>query len=64
MKEQFINEIQRKMLPYLNNEQLVKLKNILIESVQGLTICDDGNGQQLEELDAVKVFIGAKSIEG
>jgi len=64
MKEQFINEIQRKMLPYLNNEQLVKLKNILIESVQGLTICDDGNGQQLEELDAVKVFIGAKRIEG
>lgn len=64
MKEQFINEIQRKMLPYLNNEQLVKLKNTLIESVQGLTICDDGNGQQLEELDAVGTFIGAKRIEG
>lgn len=64
MKEQFINEIQQKMLPYLNNEQLVKLKNILIESVQGLTICDDGNGKQLEELDAVGAFIGAKRIEG
>lgn len=64
MKEQFINKIQQKMLPYLNNEQLVKLKNILIESVQGLTICDDGNGQQLEKHDTVGAFIGAKRIEG
>ena len=64
MKEQFINEIQRKMLPYLDNEQLVKLKNILIESVQELTVCNDGSGQQLGEFDVVGAFIGAKRIEG
>ena len=29
MKNQIINEIQRKMLPYLNNEQLLHLKAVL-----------------------------------
>ena len=29
MKEEFISEIQRKMLPYLNNEQLLQLRYVL-----------------------------------
>ncbi len=32
MKEQLINEIQCKMLPYLNNEQLLQLRNVLDET--------------------------------
>ena len=28
MKEQLIQEIQRKMLPYLNNEQLLQLGSV------------------------------------
>ena len=35
MKNQVINEIQRKMLPYLNNEQLLQLKMVLETSFQG-----------------------------
>ncbi len=43
MKNQIINEIQRKMLPYLNNEQLLHLKAVLEASFQGVTIemCED-----------------------
>ena len=41
MKNQIINEIQRKMLPYLNNEQLLQLKMVLETSFQGL-ILDKG----------------------
>ena len=35
MNEQFINEIQRRMLPYLNNEQLKQLGNALEELFKG-----------------------------
>ena len=38
MKNQIINEIQRKMLPYLNNEQLLHLKAVLEASFQGVII--------------------------
>ena len=38
MKKQIINEIQRKMLPYLNNEQLLHLKAVLEVSFQGVII--------------------------
>ena len=41
MTEQLITEIQRKMLPYLNNEQLLQLKMVLETSFQGL-IFDKG----------------------
>ena len=45
MKNQIINEIQRKMLPYLNNEQLLQLKMVLETSFQGLIF--DKNSQRL-----------------
>ena len=38
MKEEFISEIQRKMLPYLNNEQLLQLRNVLNETFRGATV--------------------------
>lgn len=38
MKNQIINEIQRKMLPYLNNEQLLHLKMVLETSLQGIAM--------------------------
>ena len=33
MKEQLIQEIQRKMLPYLNNEQLLQLGDALTNAL-------------------------------
>lgn len=64
MKEQFISEIQRKMLQYLNNEQLMQLKSVMNETLQGLMICEDGSDSKSEECDAIQLFITAKRIEG
>ena len=38
MKEQLIHEIQRKMLPYLNNEQLLQLGDALTETLRGVSV--------------------------
>ena len=62
MKEQLIQEIQRKMLPYLNNEQLLQLGDALTEALQGVSYEDTTPKQ--EERDAVEAFITAKRIEG
>lgn len=64
MNEQLINEVQRKMLPYLNNEQLMQLRSVLIESLQGVTISCGESKQEMYEPDAVAAFINAKRIEG
>ena len=64
MKNQIINEIQRKMLPYLNNEQLLQLKMVLETSFQGLILDKGEELPKAEEQNAVKAFITAKRIEG
>ena len=64
VNEQLINEIQRKMLPYLNNEQLMQLRSVLSETLKGAMISYDGNEQKVDKRDAVAAFINAKHIEG
>lgn len=64
MKEQLINEIQRKMLPYLNNEQLIKLRDILNETFCGIMINNSENVNKTEDVDMIEAFISAKRIEG
>ena len=65
MTEQLITEIQRKMLPYLNNEQLMHLRDAMAETLEGATITYDGSANPVaEETDAVEAFITAKRIEG
>lgn len=64
MKNQIINEIQRKMLPYLNNEQLLHLKAVLEASFQGVTIEMGEEQSKAEEQDSAAAFITAKRIEG
>ena len=64
MKNQIINEIQRKMLPYLNNEQLLQLKMVLETSFQGLIFDKGEELPKAEKQNAVKAFITAKRIEG
>ena len=64
MTEQLIAEIQRKMLPYLNNEQLMHLRDTMVETLKGATIAYDGSSIPAEETDAVEAFITAKRIEG
>ena len=64
MNEQFINEIQRRMLPYLNNEQLKQLGNALEDALQGVTITYEETHNEEKQADLVEAFITAKRIEG
>ena len=53
------------MLPYLNNEQLMHLRDAMAETLEGATITYDGRSNSVaEETDAVEAFITAKRIEG
>lgn len=51
MTEQLITEIQRKMLPYLNNEQLMHLRDAMTETLVGATITYDSGSIPAEETD-------------
>lgn len=64
MKEQLIQEIQRKMLSYLNNEQLMQLGEVLAETFQGVSVSCEDTAHTQDERDAVEAFITAKRIEG
>lgn len=64
MKEQLIQEIQRKMLPYLNNEQLLQLGDALTEALQSVSVSYEDTNPKQEERDPVEAFITAKRIEG
>lgn len=64
MKEQLINEIQQQMLPYLNNEQMLQLRDTLEHSLYGFSICENTEAKPDKPYDAVALFITAKRIEG
>lgn len=64
MKEQLIAEIQRKMLLTLNNEQLLKLKDVLEEVFCGVSIGKEDTQKKQEESNMIGMFIAAKRIEG
>ena len=64
MKDQFFNEVQRRMLPYLNNEQLMQLRNAMSEALQGVTLRYEDDRLALDKGDTTEAFISAKRIEG
>jgi len=64
MKEQLITEVQRQMLPHLNNEQLRKLRTAMEYALRGMDITETDQPQGQEQSDAVAAFIAAKRIEG
>lgn len=64
MKDQIIDEIQRRMLSALNNEQLMQLGTVLEDVFHGVVIAHDGIGNNKSVPDAVELFITAKRIEG
>ena len=64
MKDQLIIEVQQQMLPYLNNEQLRKLRAAMEFCLHGLEITQADQQQAQEQTDATAVFIAAKRIEG
>ena len=64
MKEQLMSEIQRKMLPHLNNEQLLQLQEVLNEVLRNATVSYEASNGEVQEMDATDAFISAKRIEG
>lgn len=64
MKEQLISQVQQQMLPYLNNEQLSKLRAAMEYCLHGLEITAANQPQEQELPNAVAAFIAAKRIEG
>lgn len=63
MKEQLIAEIQRQMLPYLNNEQQMILRSVLEKTLQNVTVGEETIDHPHDQ-NAVEAFITAKRIEG
>ena len=64
MKEQLISSIQQHMLPYLNNEQLSRLRHVMEHCLHGLTVGKSDEISPSEPPDVVAAFISAKRIEG
>ena len=64
MKEQLIAAVQQQMLPYLNNEQLCKLREAMEYCLHGMEIITTDHRQVQEQPDAISAFIAAKRIEG
>jgi len=64
MKEQFVNEIQRLMLPHLNNEQLKKLQDSLYLVLGEYELSMYTEIKVEHETELVDKFISAKKIEG
>lgn len=64
MKKELINEVQRRMLPHLNNEQLLYLRDALDAALCGLMVSNDETASQQKECDPLEGFITAKRIEG
>ena len=64
MKEQFITEVLQQMLPYLNNEQLHKLRLATEYCLHGKDIVQMEQSQTQKYPDLVAAFIAAKRIEG
>lgn len=68
MKEELAADIMRKMLPYLDNAQMEKLKEILQHSFYGLKIERTEENKIADELvsnsDLLSSFISSKRVEG
>ena len=64
MKDQLILEIQRRMLPHLNNEQLLHLGNVLQQCLQCVEITDATEIFHPSDTSSVDAFISANRIEG
>lgn len=58
MKEEFMEEVMQRMLPYLDNAQLARLRAAMEAAWQ------EGEARREEDFDAAETFLAAKRIEG
>lgn len=65
MNQEFIKGVVQEMLPYLNNDQLGRLRDVLAQQLDGKTIVAVVEKEEQPKNDeAVERFIAAKRIEG
>lgn len=64
MKEDFIRDIIQEMLPYLNNGQSEKLREVLHYTLVNYEVIEDQRRESHSEQDYVELFLSAKHIEG
>ena len=64
MKEFLISEVQQQMLPYLNNDQLRKLRAAMEFCLHGFEVVQSDTLQEQLQPEPAKAFIAAKRIEG
>ena len=64
MKEELISRIEQGMLPFLNNEQLMKLQAILQNCLFNVEVSSVNSCDEKEKGNVVERFIAAKHIEG
>ena len=67
MKEEFVNDVLRDMLPYLDNEQTSKLQKVLLHELCGYELQrteEQSGGDVSENLRLMNAFLSAKRIEG
>ena len=64
MNDEIIQEIERRMLPHLNNEQLLKLRDVLADTFHGLAVTRQDEAPKPIEQDGIEAFIVAKRTEG
>lgn len=65
MRDELISEVIQRMLPYLDNKQLVNLQNNLNQVLQryDVELIDGGNSEN-DNQELVEKFISAKRVEG
>lgn len=65
MKQTIINQIVQEMLPYLNNAQMERLREVIEFSLFPFEVVEKDQGQQTnEQQNYVELFLSAKRIEG
>lgn len=65
MKQTIINQIVQEMLPYLNNAQTEKLRDVIQHTLFSFEISEKEQGENdKEQQDYVELFLSAKRIEG
>ena len=63
-EKQLIQEVQRQMLPFLNNAQLKQLQSVLEGVLSGVELSYSAGMVESAKVDTVVCFINAKRIEG
>ena len=64
MKQNFINEVIQGMLPFLNNAQSEKLKEVMQYALFNYEVVENESRKGLSEQNLVELFLAAKRIEG